>query len=251
MLDVLKIRLKQGRQYIPDLKKAVINPMHRGFPVISAKQAGAGFDTDAVCPASAITASPLSIDMGKCIFCGDCARECKNGEITFSNFHKLSADSAEKLIVTAATKAEEYEKSAVVVRKKLRSIFGRSLKLRQVSAGGCNGCELELNACSNVNFDMGRYGIDFVASPRHADGIVVTGPITENMAYALEDTYKAVPDPKIIILAGSCAISGGLFAGSKAIDRAFLIGKKIDLYVPGCPIHPLTFINGVMKVLGI
>ena len=125
------------------------------------------------------------------------------------------------------------------------------MKLRQVSAGGDNSTELELNACGNVNFDMGRYGIEFVASPRHADGIVITGPICRNMAEPLEITYKAVPSPKIIILAGTDAISGGIFEGSTAIDRSFIEQNYIDLYVPGNPVHPLTFINGVMDLIGI
>ncbi|HEX3024587.1 MAG TPA: hypothetical protein VHP12_05200, partial [Chitinophagaceae bacterium] len=123
------------------------------------------------------------------------------------------------------------------------------LKLRQVSAGGDNSCELELNACSNVNFDMGRFGIEFVASPRHADGIVITGPITENMAQPLQICYDAIPEPKIIILAGTDAISGGIFESSKALNRSFLSKYKIDLYVPGNPIHPLTFINGVLDLI--
>ena len=145
--------------------------------------------------------------------------------------------------------AEEYEKIAIQSRKEIHQIFSRSLKLRQVSAGGCNGCEMELNACSNVNFDMGRFGIDFVASPRHADGLVITGPITSNMAYALEDCYKSTPNPKILILCGACAISGGIFQNSEAINREFLEKYPIDLYIPGCPVHPLTFINGVLSFI--
>jgi Ni,Fe-hydrogenase III small subunit len=137
------------------------------------------------------------------------------------------------------------------IRKEIQRLFSGSLKLRQVSAGGDNSTELELNACGNVNFDMGRYGIEFVASPRHADGIVITGPITKNMAEPLEITYKAVPSPKIIILAGTDAISGGIFEDSPAIDRSFIEKNHIDLYVPGNPVHPLTFINGVMDLLGI
>ena len=141
---------------------------------------------------------------------------------------------------------QEYEKTAIEVRKEIKRVFKKSLKLRQVSAAGCNGCEMELNACSNVNFDMGRFGIDFVASPRHADGLVITGPISENMAYALEDCYKSTPDPKIVILCGSCAISGGVFQNSDKLNREFLDKYPIDLYIPGCPVHPLTFINGVL-----
>jgi Ni,Fe-hydrogenase III small subunit len=110
---------------------------------------------------------------------------------------------------------------------------------------------MELAACSNVNFDMGRFGIEFTASPRHADGIVFTGPISKNMAPALFDAYKSVNDPKIVIAVGACAISGGVFAESGQVNREFMRAVKIDLYVPGCPPHPLTFINAVMDLLGI
>ena len=109
---------------------------------------------------------------------------------------------------------------------------------------------MELNAAGNVNFDMGRYGIEFVASPRHADGIVITGPISENMAGALQICYDAIPAPKLIILAGTDAISGGIFSGSPALKRDFLSKYPIDLYVPGNPVHPLTFINGVLSLIG-
>jgi Ni,Fe-hydrogenase III small subunit len=135
------------------------------------------------------------------------------------------------------------------IRREISKYFSGSLKLRQVSAGGDNSCELELNACGNVNFDMGRFGIEFVASPRHADGIVITGPITTNMAGPLEICYNAVPDPKIIILVGTDAISMGIFTGSAALDRSFLTKYKIDLFVPGNPVHPLTFINGVLELI--
>lgn len=250
MLEVLKIRLKHGSQYIPDVKKASVNPMFRGLPKINAGEAGADFNADELCPAGAISRKPLAIDMGKCVFCGDCVRNCKKNEIEFTNFHRIAADSREKLAVKKGVEPENFEKEAIVLRKEIKKIFGRSLKLRQVSAGGCNGCELELNACSNPNFDMGRFGIEFSASPRHADGIVITGPVTENMAHALEETYEAVPEPKIVILTGSCAISGGLFAESDAVKRDFIEKTKIDLFVPGCPIHPLTFVNGVLRIIG-
>ena len=137
-----------------------------------------------------------------------------------------------------------------VIRQEIHSFFGSSLKLRQVSAGGDNSCELELNACGNVNFDMGRFGIEFVASPRHADGVVITGPLTKAMAQATELCFDAVPAPKIIILVGACAISGGIFKGSHEIDRTFLTSHNIDLYIPGCPPHPLTFITGILDWLG-
>jgi Ni,Fe-hydrogenase III small subunit len=136
------------------------------------------------------------------------------------------------------------------VREEIRTLFRRSLKLRQVSAAGDASNEMELNAAGNVNFDMGRYGIEFVASPRHADGLVITGPISENMAEALQICYDATPSPKLIILCGTDAISGGLFSGSPALNREFLSKYPVDLYVPGNPVHPLTFINGVLELIG-
>ena len=127
---------------------------------------------------------------------------------------------------------------------------GRSLKLRQVSAGGDGSAELELNATGNVQFDIARFGIEFVASPRHADGLLITGPVTRNMAEALEICYHDTPSPKILILCGTDAISGGIFADSPAIDRVFLDKVPADLYIPGNPPHPLTIINGILKLIG-
>ena len=107
-----------------------------------------------------------------------------------------------------------------------------------------------MNALSNVNFDLGRYGIEFVASPRHADGILITGPISANMAYALRETYRAIPEPRVVILAGAEAISGGVFAGSPALDRSFLDEIPVDLYIPGWPPHPLTVLNALYDLSG-
>ena len=125
-------------------------------------------------------------------------------------------------------------------------LFGRSLQLRQVSAGGCNACEADTNVLNTPFFDLSRFGIDFVASPRHADGIHVTGPITRNMIKALLDTYAAVPHPKVVIASGCCAISGGPFYGSGDIigDLNSLI--PVDLYIPGCPPHPLTTLSALL-----
>ncbi|MBE7703324.1 MAG: NADH:ubiquinone oxidoreductase [Cyanobacteria bacterium SIG28] len=240
MLDTLKLKYFQGKQYIPDIINAPMREQFRGIPIIKT-----GNIDEAICPTGALKSNPASIDLGKCTLCG----ACKSEAISFSNNYKLSATQRETLIITENLTPEDYEKMAIKARNEIRKVFSKSLKLRQVSAGGCNGCEMELNACSNCNFDMGRFGIDFVASPRHADGLVITGPITKNMAYALEDCYKSLPEPKIVILAGACAISGGVFQDSTELDRSFLEKYPIDLYIPGCPIHPLTFINGVLSFI--
>jgi len=248
MFDTLKSRIYQGDQAIPDIKKAVIEDKFRGLPLIDRQSCSNCHECIDICPTNAIN-QDISIDMGKCIFCGDCEKKCPSNAIKFTNFHKISSTSRESLIIDSNTTQESFESIAVKSTKEIKKLFGKSLKLRQVSAGGCNGCEMELNACCNVNFDMGRFGIDIAASPRHADGLIITGPITKNMAKALEDAYLSVPDPKIIILTGTCAISGGIFQNSDALKRDFLEKHKIDLYIPGCPIHPLTFINGVLGLL--
>lgn len=244
MFDTLKSRIFQGKQYIKDIKNAEMREQFRGFPKIYANKECCD---PAICPTGALQTNPIAIDMGKCTFCGACERACQ--AIEFTNAYKLTSTDRKKLIITAESSYEDYLKTAVKTRDEIVKTFGHSLKLRQVSAAGCNGCEMELNACSNVNFDMGRFGIDFVASPRHADGIVITGPISESMSFALEDCYKAVPNPKIVILCGACAISGGIFQNSTTLNREFMEKYPIDLYIPGCPVHPLTFINGILNYI--
>ncbi len=250
MFDTLKSRIYQGNQFIKDIKNAQMREQFRGLPKLCNSKCNNCEACLNICPTGALKLNPLSIDMGKCTFCGACKNACKTGAINFSNFYKLSATSREKLIITENMTEEEFSKVAIEVKKEIKKVFGKSLKLRQVSAAGCNGCEMELNACSNVNFDMGRFGIDFVASPRHADGIVITGPISKNMAYALKDCYKSTPNPKVVILCGACAISGGIFQNSSELDRKFLEKYPIDLYIAGCPVHPLTFINGILGLIG-
>ena len=250
MFDTLKSRIYQGEQFIKDIQNAQMRSQFRGLPKLCNSNCNSCAACLNVCPTGALKLNPLSIDMGKCTFCGACKNVCKTGAIDFSNFYKLSATSADKLVITEDMTEEEFSKVAIEVKKEIKKVFGKSLKLRQVSAAGCNGCEMELNACSNVNFDMGRFGIDFVASPRHADGLVITGPTSKNMAYALEDCYKSTPDPKVVILCGACAISGGVFKDSSELNREFLQKYPIDLYIPGCPVHPLTFINGILGLIG-
>ena len=249
MFDTLKSRIYQGQQFIKDIPNAPMREQFRGLPILTDNNCNNCKKCLDVCPTGALSLNPLSIDMGKCTFCGACKNICESKAIDFSNYYKLFSTYRENLIITENITVEDFEKKAVEVRKEITSLFSRSLKLRQVSAGGCNGCEMELNACSNANFDMGRFGIDFVASPRHADGIVITGPISEHMALALENCYNSVPNPKIVILCGACAISGGVFQNSTKLNREFLEKYPIDLFIAGCPVHPLTFINGVLSLI--
>jgi Ni,Fe-hydrogenase III small subunit len=248
MLNTFKILYHQGKQYIPDLRKAIVPGIFRGRPEISFEPVDSAALAD-VCPTGAIMTEPVRIDLGRCTFCGECSRLFP-GKVKFTTDYRLSVNEREKLIICEGV-VNKLTVNPDLIRKEIHKLFGGSLKLRQVSAAGDNSCELELNACGNVNFDMGRYGIEFVASPRHADGIVITGPVSANMAEPLRITYDATPSPKIIILAGTDAISGGIFEGSPAIDRRFIDENHIDLYVPGNPVHPLTFINGVTDLLGI
>ncbi len=181
------------------------------------------------------------------MLCGDCESVCPSSKLSFNNDFKLASTDRDALTISSA----HPDIDPIKVSEALHKRFGRSLKLRSVSAGGCNGCEMEINALSNVNFDLGRYGIDMVASPRHADGLVLSGPISRNMADALQIAWDAIPEPKLVIAVGACAISGGIFAECKEVDRAFLDKFKPALYVPGCPTHPLSFISGILDLLGI
>ncbi len=250
MLNTLKIKYYNKRQFIRNPKTAEMDKMHRGLPELDSGKCSTCNKCEIVCPTNALQMKPFQLDMAKCIFCGDCQRACKQEAVRFTTFNKISTDSKSALIVHDRMTHKDHIKIAFKTRKEIKALFGRSLKLREVSTGGCNGCEMELNACLNSNFDMGRYGIEFVASPRHADGLVITGPMTKNMSEALEDAYNCIPEPKVLILTGTCAISGGLFVDSNALDRTFLEKYKIDLFIPGCPIHPLTFINGVLSFIG-
>lgn len=252
MLETLFIVGRHGRQTIPDVTTATLPSVFRGRPVIADAACQDGCDACITqCPTSAISigqAHSVHIDLGACVFCGECADLCPTQKIRFTNDHRLSTTNRNDLVIAQGVSHEVlFDENAI--RSEVRSYFGRSLKLRQISAGGCNACELELNACGNVNFDMGRYGIDFVASPRHADGVVITGPITANMSAATALCYEAVPDPRIIVLTGACAISGGVFEQSTELRRTIAEQLHIDLYVPGCPPHPLTFINGILQLI--
>ncbi len=250
MIDLIRARWRHGYQAIKNVRAAKVDKKYRGFPLITDNSRTCAEVIASQCPSGAWDSEQLSIDIGRCAFCNNCAR-VSNGSVRFMNFHHTASQKRGDLVITPGMTPEIFSaKKAANASKKVKSIFGRSLKLRSVSAGGCNACELELNATSNVNFDIGRYGIDMVASPRHADGLVITGPVSGNMAGALMDTYNAIPRPKLVIAVGTCAISGGIFEKSPAVDRSFFADINVDLYIPGCPPHPLTMVNGILDLIG-
>lgn len=247
MFRSLKVRVNQGWQYIPDLRRAVPAGF-RGRPVIAEKACAQGCaECRKVCPTQAISLDPVRIDLARCVFCNECALTCPEKKFDFPPEPRMGAATPAGLVVFPGRAAP----TPVATSAALQKLFGRSLKLRQVSAGGCNGCELELNALANVNFDLQRYGIEWVASPRHADGLVLSGPLTQNMADALQLAWDAMPEPRFLVSFGACALSGGPYAESPVLDRAFLERFPPALLVPGCPPHPLTFISAILDLLGV
>jgi Ni,Fe-hydrogenase III small subunit len=185
------------------------------------------------------------MDLGRCIFCGDCTAACPKDVLSFSRDYRLATRKREHLVI-----GPEKLRLAEALGTELRKLLGRALRLRQVSAGGCNACEADANVLTTVGWDIGRFGIQFVASPRHADGLLVTGPVTTNMKSALLKTYEAVPDPKIVIASGACAISGGIYRGSPSACDGVAGILHVDLFVPGCPPHPLTLLDGLLRLIG-
>jgi Ni,Fe-hydrogenase III small subunit len=179
------------------------------------------------------------------LFCTQCIEACPEGAIRFSQDHRLATRTREDLVYDGQT-----FKRAEAIEEKARRLFSRSLKLRQVSAGGSGACEADLNVLGTVVFDLGRFGIQFVASPRHADGLVVTGPVTENMRTALLETYNAIPAPKLVIVVGTEAISGGVFRDNSEVHNGCSALLPVDLFIPGWPPHPLTILDGFLRLLG-
>ena len=250
MLKALYQRVRQGRRtfFYPE-RMPELPERFRGLPVIDAARCPEGCrDCAEACPTSAIAIedrAPL-LDLGRCLFCAECAAACPEKAVSYTSEFRLAARRREELVVG--------EGRARVLARALdgeaRRLFGRSLKLRQVSAGGCNGCEVEVNVLNTVVFDLGRFGIQFVASPRHADGLLVTGPVTRNMSQALRQTYEAVPAPKIVIAVGACAISGGPYVDHTEVSNGAEGLLPVDLFVPGCPPHPWTILDGLLRLIG-
>jgi Ni,Fe-hydrogenase III small subunit len=244
MLKIIKNRLEQGCRTSRYPKEPIkLYERYRGLPQFNDDCDPAVVSLcEAVCPQDAILGRERRIDLGRCTFCGRCENVSDGAFVTFSQEFGMATATREALLSDGTL-----PELAAHSKKHFRRLFGRSLQLRQVSAAGCNACEADTNVLGTPFFDLARFGIDFVASPRHADGIHVTGPISKNMRAALLTTYEAVPAPKVVIASGSCAISGGPFFGSPEIVGDLTSILPVDLFIPGCPPHPLTTLHALLN----
>ena len=243
MLKILRNRIEQGCKTSQYPKVPIdLYERYRGLPKINKDCSKTVVDQCvAVCPQDAILAEEWKIDLGRCTFCGQCEQVSDGAFVTFSQDFGMGTSSREDLLCDGAL-----PDLAAHAKQHFKKLFGRSLQLRQVSAAGCNSCEADTNVLNTPFFDLSRFGIDFVASPRHADGIHVTGPVSKNMKAALISTYDAVPAPKVVIASGACCISGGSFYGSPEIVGDLNSIIPVDLYIPGCPPHPLTTLHALL-----
>ncbi|ACB75747.1 NADH-quinone oxidoreductase subunit NuoB [Opitutus terrae] len=227
----------------------------------------------AICPTGAINCRDeagvrtAELDLGKCIFCGLCAdvdrairmtNQCELAVRTRERLrstarYELRPDGTQARMIEAPQISETGEKTEALGRElqnRIHSLLGRSLHIREVDAGSCNGCEVEINALSGPIYDLERFGIHLVASPRHADMLLVTGPVTRNMELALRKTYDATPEPRLVVAVGACGCSGGMFGRNYATCGSVDSVLPVDVYIPGCPPNPFALLHGILLAVG-
>lgn len=252
--DTLLTRLRRGCETLawPKGSPPALPDRHGGGLRLDATRcAAAGAACVPVCPTQAISrpeGQPTHLDLGRCLFCQECVRVCPTGALTHTGQPWLAARRREDLLLGG--NGREEVRLAAALEEKLRRLLGRSLRLRQVSAGGCNACEADTQVLGTIGWDLGRFGIQFVASPRRADGLLVTGPVSRSMEGALCKTYAAVPEPRGVIAVGVCAIAGVPFVDHPQVCNGADAVVPVDLYIPGCPRHPLTILDGSLRLLG-
>ena len=251
--DTLIHRLRRGCETMayPQGPAPALPARHGGALKVDSSNCAAGCAACVeVCPTGAITRAggrPVALDFGRCVLCAECIDRCLPGAITRTGDHRMAVRERGDLLL--GEPGREQVRLAGALEAQLLKLFGRSLRMRQVSAGGCNGCEADINVLGTIGWDLGRFGIQLVASPRHADGLLVTGPVSKGMELALKKTYEAVPAPKLVIAVGACAISGGPFIGHPQVNHGVDGILPVDLYIPGCPPHPLTILDGLLRML--
>lgn len=254
LVDTITHRLKRGCETMtyPKGPAPALPDRHGGALKVEAEKCVEGCTACLpVCPTVAITrpaGGPVALDLGRCIFCAECVAACPTQAITQTGDHRMAVRRREDLVL--GEPGQEQVRLAAALDGELRRLFGRSLRLRQVSAGGCAACEADVNVLGTIGWDLARFGIQFVASPRHADGLLITGPVSKNMELALRKTWAAVAEPKIVIAVGACAIAGGPFAGHPEVRNGAAEILPVDLFIPGCPPHPLTILDGLLRLLG-
>lgn len=250
MLKALYARMQQGHRTKPfPYKPPQLPERFPGLPELTANCPQQCQLCTQACPTDAIQRNDegtIQMDLGKCLLCRKCQQACPNQCIDFTKQHDMATFTREELLrKPGMTYAHRLQ-----TNPEIKKLCGKSLKIRQVSAGGCAACELDVNVLNTLAWDMGRFGIQIVASPRHADCILVTGPVSKNMLLALKKTWDAVPRPAFVIACGTCAISGGIYAGNDQVCNGVTDILKPDLYVPGCPPHPAVLLEALIRFMG-